>query len=95
MGLDPTVLRAVRVGDARLRLAKAFGDQRRGVESLRRQIGNDRVRPALRKTLIVVLGAGRVGVAVDLEFLPFKPRILQRLGELVEICFAARSTGRN
>ena len=85
MGLDSAILRIVGVGDERLRLSEALGDQQGRIEPLRRQVGDDRSGAALRKTQIVLLGAGGVGVAVDLELLPFEPRVLERPGELVEV----------
>src|SRR5271165_6710477 len=85
MGLDSAILRIVGVGDERLRLSEALGDQQGRIEPLRRKVGDDRSGAALRKTQIILLGAGGVGVAVDLELLPFQPRILERLGELAEV----------
>ena len=80
-----TIFRAVRVRDPRLRLSKAFGDQRRGVNSLGSKVRHDRVCATLGKPLIVLFGSRRVGMAVDLELLTFEPRVLQSLDELIEI----------
>ena len=60
--------RTIRIGDARFRFAESFGDELREVEPLRRQIGDYRVRPALREALVILLPCS-VRVAIDLEFL--------------------------
>ena len=85
MRLDAAIFAAERVGDARLRFAKAPGLQARGVNPLSGEIGDDRRGSPFRQSEIVFFGAGRIRMAVDFEFLILQTRVAQRLGELVEV----------
>src|SRR5579872_6216279 len=85
MRLDAAVFRAERVGGARLRLAETLADQFAGVDALRGEISDDRVGASLRQAEIILLRPGGVGMPVDLEALSLQARVMERLGELVEI----------
>ena len=90
MRFDAAVLRAIRIGDARFRLPEAFGNEQGRVKPLGRQVRNDCVSASLGQIQIVLFCANRVGMPVDLELFTLKPRVLQRLGELIQIllcCF--------
>ena len=85
MSFDAAVLRAERVGDARFRLPEAFGDEQGRVQSLRRQITDDRISAPFGQIEIVIFSPDCVRMTVDLELLALKSRVLQRFGELIQI----------